>query len=165
MRPHTTPYEEAFDLHFDLRKSSSVGTECFARVPKTKRSKIDDSDVRCRMLGYLDNLKGFRLLNISTGQITHSRSVTFDKTVRDTAKSDTDEDVESVDHETELTSIMIDGPVSANSNDCCMRGMASEHQLVHRNQFLTHHLQVFDPREFEVLSRSIGIQPHGADQV
>ena len=65
------------------------------------------------------------------------------------ARSDTDEDVESVGYETELTDIKFDGPVSADSNDRGVCGMASEHQLVHRNHSLTHKLQVIDPRELE----------------
>ncbi|GAB9477113.1 hypothetical protein Gpo141_00014172 [Globisporangium polare] len=53
------------------------GCECFAHVPKQKRLKLDDSGVKCRFLGYLENQKGYRLLNLETGSITNARSVTF----------------------------------------------------------------------------------------
>lgn len=79
-RPHTTPYRETFKRHFEYGCLRVFGSECYAHIPKTKRSKLDDSGVRCRMLGYLETSKGYRLLNLETGQILHSRSVTFDET-------------------------------------------------------------------------------------
>ena len=87
----------------------------------------------------------------------NSKSVTFIETARETARLEIDEDVKSVGHETKLTDIKVNGPVSAYSNKSGVCGMVIEHQHVHRNHSLTHQLQVFDPRESEVLSRSTSI--------
>uniref|UniRef100_A0AAV1UD36 Reverse transcriptase Ty1/copia-type domain-containing protein n=1 Tax=Peronospora matthiolae TaxID=2874970 RepID=A0AAV1UD36_9STRA len=164
-RTHTTPYEEKFNRLFDYGSLRVFGTECFAHVPKTKRSKLDDSGVRCRMLGYLENQKGNRLLNASTVQIMHSRSVTFDESAREKVKPETDEDVESDGHETEMTDTKFHGSVDANLNDNDARGMASEHQLVHCNYPQTHQLQIVDPRGSLSLPGFTSIQPHGNAEV
>uniref|UniRef100_A0AAV1TD78 Integrase catalytic domain-containing protein n=1 Tax=Peronospora matthiolae TaxID=2874970 RepID=A0AAV1TD78_9STRA len=164
-RTHNTPFEETFNRLFACGSLRVFGTECFAHVPKTKRSKLDDSGVRCRMLGYLENQKGYRLLNASTGHIMHSRSVTIDESAREKVKPETDEDVESDGHETKLTDTKFHGSVDANLNDNGARGMASEHQIVHCNYPQTHQLQVVDPRGSESLPGSTSIQPHGNAEV
>ena len=101
-RPHTTPYKETFKRQFEYGRLRVFGSVCYAHVPKTKRLKFDDSGVRCRMLGYLETSKGYRLLNLETGQILHSRSVTFDETAstsRVGERSDPVLETESVDIE------------------------------------------------------------------
>ena len=84
-RPHITPYDETFNRHLDYENLRVFGTECFAHVPKMKRSKLDDSGVRCCMLGYLENQKEFRLLNASTGQIMTREASRLTK-LRETAR-------------------------------------------------------------------------------
>lgn len=80
-QPHTTPYKETFKRNFEYGRLRVFGSLCYAHVPRSKRSKLEDNDIRCRMLGYLETSKGYRLLNVETGLIIHSRSVTFDETI------------------------------------------------------------------------------------
>lgn len=61
--PNTTPCKETLKRQFDYRSLRVFGSKCYAHVPKAKRSKLDDSGVRCLMLDYLDKFKGYRLLN------------------------------------------------------------------------------------------------------
>uniref|UniRef100_H3H7A4 Integrase catalytic domain-containing protein n=1 Tax=Phytophthora ramorum TaxID=164328 RepID=H3H7A4_PHYRM len=53
------------------------GTECYAHVTKPKRTKLDNSGIKCVFLGYAKQHKAYRLLDPSDGSIVISRSVTF----------------------------------------------------------------------------------------
>ena len=53
------------------------GSLCYAHIDKTKRSKLEDSGVRCQLLGYSKEHKAYRLLDANTGAIVISRSVIF----------------------------------------------------------------------------------------
>ncbi len=53
------------------------GCTCFAHVPKERRSKLDDTAVKCKILGYSEDQKAFRVINHATGEVFNSRSVTF----------------------------------------------------------------------------------------
>ena len=59
------------------RRTSGIWQSVYAHIAKTKRSKLADSGVRCRLLGYSKEHKAYRLLEASTGAIVTSRSVTF----------------------------------------------------------------------------------------
>jgi hypothetical protein len=77
-----TPYELATG---QVRKYDTMrvfGSICYAHIPKQKRHKLDNTSIKCKMLGYLSNQSGYRLLEVDTGKIIHSRSVQWceDKT-------------------------------------------------------------------------------------
>jgi len=80
-----TPYEHVFNRPPTLKHLQPFGTVCYAFIPPEKRSKLEDSGIRCRLLGYGDDfeteeIKGYRLLNEQDGTIFWSDSVVFDKT-------------------------------------------------------------------------------------
>ena len=82
-----TPYEHVFKKVPDLKHLRPFGSVCYAFVPPEKRSKLEDSGIRCRLLGYgddfnLEEIKGYKLLNERDGTIIWSDSVVFDKNLK-----------------------------------------------------------------------------------
>nr|CCA21916.1 PREDICTED: copia proteinlike putative [Albugo laibachii Nc14] len=75
--PEASPFEIVFKRKPRIELMRVFGSLCYAHVAKVKRSKLDDSGVRCLLLGYSKQHKAYRLLNASTGAIVISRSVTF----------------------------------------------------------------------------------------
>ncbi|KAE9016351.1 Retrovirus-related Pol polyprotein from transposon TNT 1-94 [Phytophthora fragariae] len=75
--PHSSPFELVFKRKPRLDHMRVFGTECYARVPKQKRKKLDDTGMQCVFLGYAKQRKAYRLLSVSDGSIVISRSVTF----------------------------------------------------------------------------------------
>ncbi len=62
-----TPYEAMFNKKPNLSHLRPFGVVCYAFVPIEKRSKLDDTTAKCRLLGYGDDdsseeFKGYRLL-------------------------------------------------------------------------------------------------------
>lgn len=57
------------------------GCLAFARVPESKRRKLDDKAKRCVLLGYASKKKGYRLLDLNTMQVIISKDVTFKEDV------------------------------------------------------------------------------------
>lgn len=54
-RPHTISYKETFERQFTYRSLRVFGSECYTRVAKAKRSKLDIGGVRCNMLDNIAN--------------------------------------------------------------------------------------------------------------
>ena len=80
-----TPYEHVFKRVPDLKHLRPFGTVCTAFVPPEKRSKLNDSGIRCRLLGYgddfdLEESKGYKVLSENDGTIFWSDSVKFEPT-------------------------------------------------------------------------------------
>ena len=75
--PKSSPFELVFRRKPRVDVLRVFGSLYYAHIAKTKRSKLADSGVRCRLLGYSKEHKAFRLLDASTGAIVTSRSVTF----------------------------------------------------------------------------------------
>jgi hypothetical protein len=46
-------------------------------VPKERRRKLDDTAIKCKLLGYSEDQKAYRVMNQATGDAFNSRSVTF----------------------------------------------------------------------------------------
>jgi hypothetical protein len=79
-----TPYQHIFKKEPDLKHLRPFGSVCYAFIPPEKRSKLSDSGIRCRLLGYGDDfgveeIRGYKLLNEIDGTIFWSDSVIFDK--------------------------------------------------------------------------------------
>jgi hypothetical protein len=61
----------------DLDFMCVFGSNCFAHVPKEKRNKSDNTATKCNFLGYSENQKAYRVMYISNGNVSNSRSATF----------------------------------------------------------------------------------------
>jgi hypothetical protein len=77
-----TPYEHVFQRKPNLSNLKPFGSVCYAYLPHEKRSKLEDSGIKCRFLGYGDDFKtqeinGFKLLKEDDGTIIYSDSVQF----------------------------------------------------------------------------------------
>ena len=76
-----SPFEATMNQKPDLDAMRVFGCICYSHVPKQKRSKLSDTAVKCHMLGYSENQKAYRVMEIATGKVFNSRSVTFVETV------------------------------------------------------------------------------------
>jgi hypothetical protein len=72
-----TPYEAWFGFKPRVKHLRVFGSVCYALVPKEKRTKLDSRSLKCTMIGYSDEKKGYRLL--SDGKFIVSRDVIFDE--------------------------------------------------------------------------------------
>jgi hypothetical protein len=79
-----SPYERIFNRKPDLKHLRPFGTVCYAFVPPETRNKLEDSGLKCRLLGYGDDfeteeINGYRLLREDDLSIIFCDNVTFDK--------------------------------------------------------------------------------------
>ncbi|GKD00950.1 retrovirus-related pol polyprotein from transposon TNT 1-94 [Tanacetum coccineum] len=58
-----------------------IGCLCYAAVTKPNKDKFDNTGVKCVLLGYPQNQKGYKLYDLNTKEIFLSRDVVFDETV------------------------------------------------------------------------------------
>src|ERR1700722_18658096 len=69
----------------DLSRLRVFGSICYAHITDDTRSKLDANSVKCRMLGYAEDSKAYRLQvignggRLNTGQIIHRRDVIFNE--------------------------------------------------------------------------------------
>lgn len=59
-----------------MRVFGSLG---FAHIDKAKRTKLDAKSFKCMLLGYSQTSKAYRVLNMETGKVAISRSVSLDE--------------------------------------------------------------------------------------
>eukprot|EP00253_Pinus_taeda_P034497 PITA_34497 len=79
-----TPYEAWFGLKPRVKHLRVFGSVCYALVPKEKRTNLDSRSLKCTMIGYSDEKKGYRLL--TNGKFIVSRDVIFYETESKSAK-------------------------------------------------------------------------------
>lgn len=74
-----SPFELWFKKKPTIRHLKIIGCECYAHVPKQKRTKLSKKAEKCIMIGY-DGDEGYRLLS-KDGKLIRSRDVTFNESV------------------------------------------------------------------------------------
>jgi hypothetical protein len=77
-----TPYETWY-----YTKPSHLrvfGSTCHALIPKEKMIKLENCSMKCILIGYSDEKKGYKLL--SNGKFIISRDVVFDETENQTTR-------------------------------------------------------------------------------
>ena len=82
-----TPYEMIFKKTPDLSHLRPFGTVCYAFLAPEKRSKLDESAIKCRLIGYgddfeLEEMKAYKLLKEDDCTIIWSDNCIFDKDLR-----------------------------------------------------------------------------------
>jgi hypothetical protein len=70
-------------LHFHI--SESFGCDAFVHVPKEKRNKLDNKEVKCIFIGYKDGMKGYKLWDPVLRKTIYSQDVVF-REVRGTSR-------------------------------------------------------------------------------
>jgi len=112
-----TPYELWTGYKPDVSNLRVFGSIAYAPIMNERRIKIQGKGQRCRMLGYLDDSKGYRLLVIegpNKGKFINSRDVIFNETNVIDKKINTDveeDDAVKQRHKEHLDIPATDGPV------------------------------------------------------
>ncbi|KAE9166343.1 hypothetical protein PF005_g29233 [Phytophthora fragariae] len=96
-----TPYEIVYQKKPQLKNLKVFGALGYGHIPDEKRRKLDAKAFKCRVLGYEDGVKGYRVLHVATGQVKIVRTVKFMETTStgdfmtevDSDDKDDDEDV------------------------------------------------------------------------
>ncbi|KAE9193589.1 hypothetical protein PF002_g23864 [Phytophthora fragariae] len=94
-----TPYEIVYQKKPQLKNLKVFGALGYGHIPDEKRRKLDAKAFKCRFLGYEDGVKGYRVLNVETGQVKIVRTVKFMETtstgdfMTEVEGDDKDEDV------------------------------------------------------------------------
>jgi hypothetical protein len=76
-----TPYEAWCGLKLEVTHFCIFGSHAWARIPSEKRKELDPQRTECIFVSYPDGVKGYRLIDLSSDQITIERSVQFEKIV------------------------------------------------------------------------------------
>ncbi|OWY91014.1 Retroelement pol Polyprotein, partial [Phytophthora megakarya] len=73
------PYEALYGNKASGTELRIWGSTCYAHVPKTKRAnpKLSERAIECKLLGFSDGYKGFRLLDIKGNRFLNARDVQF----------------------------------------------------------------------------------------
>ncbi|GAB1862403.1 hypothetical protein CAJAP_03482 [Camponotus japonicus] len=73
----TTPFERWYKKKPSLQHIHVFGSEVYAHVPKELRRKLDEKAKKFIFVGYAENAKGYRLLDMRTDRVIISRDVNF----------------------------------------------------------------------------------------
>ncbi|KAE8981481.1 hypothetical protein PR001_g23989 [Phytophthora rubi] len=94
-----TPYEIVYQKKPQLKNLKVFGALGYGHIPDEKRRKLDAKAFKCRFMGYEDGVKGYRVLDVETGQVKIVRTVKFMETtstgdfMTEVEGDDKDEDV------------------------------------------------------------------------
>ena len=77
-----TPFEHIYGKRPNLSHLRPFGCVCYSHIPIERRSKLDDTTEKCRLIGYGDDdsseeFKGYKLLVESDLSIIYNKNVTF----------------------------------------------------------------------------------------
>ena len=74
-----TPFEAYFEHKPDVSNLWVFGSTAWAQIPLDKRRDLQPQSIECLFIGYPNETKGFKLLDINTKQIIIEISVKFDE--------------------------------------------------------------------------------------
>ena len=78
-----TPFKAYFGHKPDVLNLWVFGFIAWARIPLDKRRDLQLQSIECLFIGYPNESKGFKLLDIKTKQIIIERSVNFDEPLQE----------------------------------------------------------------------------------
>ena len=90
--PKSTPYEKLNNIKPNVAHFRVFGCDCYAHIPKDKRSKLDFKSNKCIFLRYSNVKKGYRLYDVANKKVIFSRDVIFDE-VPNLSKNDAPVDI------------------------------------------------------------------------
>jgi hypothetical protein len=76
-----TPYEAWSGLKPKVAHFCIFGSRAWARIPSEKRKALDPQSTECIFVGYLDDVKGYRLIDIFSDRLIIERRVQFEESV------------------------------------------------------------------------------------
>lgn len=77
LNTNTTPYEAYTGHKPSLATLRIFGCKAYVHVPDEKRKKLDPKTLECTFLGYVEDKRAYRLVQLPTGRIVESRDVVF----------------------------------------------------------------------------------------
>ncbi|POM74849.1 Rve domain containing hypothetical protein [Phytophthora palmivora] len=69
-----TPYEIVYKTKPLLKNLKVFGALGYAHIPNEKRRKLDAKAFKCRFMGYKDGVKGYRVMNVTTGKMKNQQA-------------------------------------------------------------------------------------------
>ena len=78
-----TPYEAWHGEKPRVDHFRVFGCDAYAHIPKDERGKFDTKARKCVLLGYGEETKGYRLYDVTTKKVIHSRDVRFNEKAKD----------------------------------------------------------------------------------
>ncbi|PKU69741.1 Retrovirus-related Pol polyprotein from transposon TNT 1-94 [Dendrobium catenatum] len=72
-----SPFELLYNHHPDYSHLRTFGCACYPLIPSALRNKLQPKAHSCVFLGYSENYKGYKCLDISTNKLFMSRHLTF----------------------------------------------------------------------------------------
>ena len=78
-----THFEAYFGHKLDVSNLRVFGSIAWARIPLDKRRDFQPQNIECLFIGYPNESKGFKLLDINTKYIIIKRSVKFDEPLQE----------------------------------------------------------------------------------
>ena len=78
-----TPFEAYFRHKPDVLNLRVFGSTAWAQIPLDKRRALQPQSIECIFIGYPNESKGFKLLDINTKHIIIERSVKFDEPLQE----------------------------------------------------------------------------------
>lgn len=75
-----TPYEALTGRKPNVSHLRTFGCVVYAHVPKDERKKLDNTSKKCLLMGYGENVKGYRLYDPQSGKMFYSRDCVFHET-------------------------------------------------------------------------------------
>ena len=78
-----TTFEAYFGHKPDVSNFRVFGSTTQARIPLDKRKYLKPQSIECIFIGYLEESKGYKILNIRTKNIFIERSVRFEEPLQD----------------------------------------------------------------------------------
>jgi len=74
-----TPYELGFKVKPTLEHLRVFGSHRYAHIDKAKRTKLEPKSFKCMLLGYAENVKGYRVFDLDASKVKVVRSVKLDE--------------------------------------------------------------------------------------
>ena len=103
-----TPFELATGKKPDIEGMRVFGSIGYAHIPRQKRSKLENTSIKVKMLGYPKDQMGYRVMEVDTGKILVTRSVKWDEDakideefIQDIEDSEDDEEIQESEVKTE----------------------------------------------------------------
>jgi hypothetical protein len=76
-----TPFEAWSGIKLEVTHFLIFGSRAWARVPFEKKKALDPQSTPCIFVGYLEGLKGYRLIDPSTNNLVIEQSVQFEESL------------------------------------------------------------------------------------
>ncbi|KAG2773013.1 Copia protein [Phytophthora cactorum] len=143
--PDMTPYQLAFKEKTRMDHLRVFGSIGYAHVDKAKRTKLEPKSFKCKLLGYAENSKGYRVYDLESNKVKVTRSLKLDERevngiydavpTNNTTVIQTTEDEEEVMHLEHEEQPVVDepmGPVGeAHANDSDMNDVDQDEPTGH----------------------------------